>query len=83
MELIEAYYSKLPLNKLLLLILENRANGYTTNKENYDILLIHVKNRRPNNSQQNVLDLILEEESKKLVLDFELLEQKIETLKAW
>jgi hypothetical protein len=45
--------------------------------------LIHVKERKPNIDQLNVLDLILEEESEKLALNFELLEQKIKFLKAW
>jgi hypothetical protein len=83
MNLIEAYYSKLPINKLLLMILDNRANGNSTNNENYNLLLIHVKERKPNIDQLNVLDLILEEESEKLALNFELLEQKIKFLKAW
>ncbi len=83
MNLIEAYYSKLPINKLLLLILDNRANGNSTHNENYNLLLIHVKERKPNNDQQKMLDLILEEESEKLVMNFELLERKIKILKVW
>ena len=83
MNLIETYYSKLPINKLLLIILENRTNGNSINNENYNLLLIHVEKKKPNNDQQNLLDLILEEESEKLALNFELLEQKIKILKAW
>ena len=67
----------------MLLILDNRANGKSTNNENYNLLLIHIEKRKPNNDQQNLLDLILGEESEKLALNFELLEQKIKILKAW
>ena len=83
MKFLEAYYYKLPINKLLLLLLDNRANGNSANTQNYNLLLTHINKRKPNDNQLNLLDLILEEDSRNLFLHFELFEQKIKKIKPW
>lgn len=83
MDLIETYYSRLPINRLLFIILNTKANGIFEKNTNYILLLIHIKKRKPNNDQLNLLDLILEEDSKNLLLNFDLFDQKIKKIKPW
>jgi hypothetical protein len=82
-DLIETYYSRLPINRLLFIILNTKANGIFEKNTNYILLLIHIKKRKPNNDQLNLLDLILEEDSKNLLLNFDLFDQKIKKIKPW
>lgn len=83
MDLIETYYSRLPINRLLFIILNTKANGIFEKNTNYILLLIHIKKRKPNNDQLNLLDLILEEDSKNLLLNFDFFDQKIKKIKPW
>lgn len=65
------------------MILNTKANGTFEKNTNYNLLLIHIKKRKPNDNQLNLLDLILEEDSRNLFLHFELFEQKIKKIKPW
>jgi len=79
----EIYYSKLPINRLLFIILNIRANGTFMKNTNYNLLLIHIKKIKPNNDQLNLLDLILNEDSRNLLLNFESFHRKIKKIKPY